>query len=180
MNIRDHFLNLVLFVFLFSVNCKNEKFEDKIPAELPKIQLEKFCLTETKLGRKLWILNAHRALVYDELVNVDTVEITFFDEKEVEFSRLTAPKGKLNNRTHNIMVCDSVVVCTSDSTKLFTDTLFWQNDSQSILTNSWVKIVKQDSTVIEGKGLKTDPHLQRIEIIGETKGVSPMILPEIK
>ena len=86
----------------------------------------------------------------------------------------------LNTKTHNILVGDSVVVFTNDSSTLFTDSLFWHNDSQMIVTNQHVKIVKQDSIVIEGNGLRADPKLDKIEVIGETKGVSPIELPSIQ
>jgi LPS export ABC transporter protein LptC len=146
---------------------------------LPRIVLEKFCLTETKKGEKLWTLDAEHARVYDEIIKVDSVKIRFYDKEQIEFSVLYSPGGILNTKTHNVLVGDSVVVCTNDSTKLFTDSLFWQNDSELILTNRDVKIVKKDSTVIEGKGLRADPYLERIEIIGHTTGVSPFELPDI-
>jgi len=93
---------------------------------------------------------------------------------------LNAPRGELNTKTHNIFVEDSVVVITDDSTKLYTESLFWLNDSARILSDSYVMIIKGDGTVIEGRGLRTDPRLNRIEIIGETKGASPIVLPDIR
>lgn len=172
---------LTLFFILFwFLNCEKEKFEEKIPKQLPSITLEKFSLTETKTGKKLWTLNASIANVYSEIIKVDTVKIRFYNENQEEFAQLKALAGELNNRTHNILVKDNVALFTSDSTKLFTDSLFWQNDSQIILTDAHVKILKSDSTVIEGKGLKTSPDLKKIEIIGDVKGTSPIQLPKIK
>ncbi len=170
---------LISGVFLFN-NCGEKGIEEKLEQGLPKITLEKFSLTETKTGDKLWTLDAEQARVYDEIIEVDSVKIRFYDKDQVEFSVLYAPGGILNRKTHNILVGDRVAVVTNDSTKLFTDSLFWQNDSQKILTDCYVKIIKQDSTVIEGKGLRADPYLRKIEVIGETKGVSPIELPDIR
>lgn len=173
------FLLLSSLLVLFSA-CKEKEIEEKLPKDIPKIILEKLCLTETKSGKKLWTLNAERAGVYDEIIKVDIVTVRFFDENQVEFSVLNAPRGELNTETHNILVEDSVTVLTNDSTRLYTESLFWLNDSAKILTDAYVKIIKGDGTVIEGRGLRTDPHLSRIEIIGETKGASPIELPDIR
>ncbi|MGD8979308.1 MAG: LPS export ABC transporter periplasmic protein LptC [candidate division WOR-3 bacterium] len=168
----------LLFLMVFYA-CEKE-VEERLPKDMPKITLEKLCLTETKNGSKLWTLNAARAGVYDEIIKVDEVTVHFFDEEEAEFSVLTAPRGELNTTTHNIFVEDSVAVLTSDSTKLFTESLFWLNDSARILTDAYVEIIKGDGTVIQGRGLRTDPRLSKIEIIGDAKGASPIELPDIR
>jgi LPS export ABC transporter protein LptC len=173
-----------LLIFLLAaavlLACEEKEIEEKLPKDMPKIILEKLCLTETKSGQRLWTLNADRADVYEEIIKVDEVTVRFYDENESEYSVLTAPRGELNTRTHNIFVEDSVYVVTNDSTKLHTESLFWLNDSAKILTDAYVRILKRDGTVIEGKGLRTDPRLSRIEIIGETKGTSPILLPDIR
>ncbi|UCD19409.1 MAG: LPS export ABC transporter periplasmic protein LptC [candidate division WOR-3 bacterium] len=176
--IRPAILTFALILLLAA--CEEKEIEERLPKDIPKIVLEKLCLTETKSGQKLWTLNADRAGVYDEIIKADSVTVLFYDELEKESSVLKAPRGELNTRTHNIFVTDSVVVITSDSTKLYTDSLFWLNDSAKILTDAYVKIYKGDGTVIEGRGLRTDPRLTRIEIIGETKGVSPIKIPDIR
>jgi len=172
---------LVLGSFIFLVTgCPEEKNEVKTAQKIPNITIERFSLTETKEGRKLWILDAITANVYENLINVDTVRINFFGEKQSVFSVLTARQGILNTTTRNIVVKDHVVLWTDDSSRLYTDSLFWQNDSQKILTDSHVRIVKKDSTVIEGNGLKTKPDLKKIEIIGDIKGTSPIQFPKIR
>jgi LPS export ABC transporter protein LptC len=160
--------------------CEEEKTNGHLGDDPPKITIEEFSLTETDNGRKIYILDAKHARVYDEVIKVDSVKIIFYDKEEVEFSTLYAPQGILNTKTRNILVGDSVAVFTSDSTKLYTDSLFWKNDSQKIITDCRVTIIKQDSTVIEGRGLRADPYLNKIEILGDAKGVSPIELPDIR
>jgi LPS export ABC transporter protein LptC len=171
---------LFLLVLLLCFHACEKEVEEKLPKDMPRITLEQLCLTETKEGNKLWTLNAARAAVYDEIIKVEEVQVRFYDEQETVFSVLDAPRGELNTSTHNIFVEDSVEVFTKDSTHLYTQSLFWLNDSAKILSDSYVKIVKADGTIIEGKGLRTDPCLDRIEIIGETKGESPIKLPDIR
>jgi len=173
-------LSILFLMLSFSFYACEKEVEERLPKDMPKITLEKLCLTETKSGKRLWTLSAARAGVYDEIIKVDEVEVRFYDEEESEFSVLNAPRGELNTKTHNIFVEDSVVVFTDDSTKLYTQSLFWLNDSAKILSDAYVKIIKGDGTVIEGRGLRTDPRLSRIEIIGDTKGASPIELPDIR
>ncbi len=173
-----YLLFLTAIFFLFS-GCREKDIEEKLPQQFPSIILENFSITETKQGKKLWTLNAARARVFDKIIKVDTIKIKFYDENEAVFSLLNAPRGVLDTKSHNIQALDSVTVYTDDSTKLFTKSLFWNNDSARILTNDHIRIVKKDGTVIEGEGLKTDPGLKKIEIIGSTKGISPIELPNI-
>lgn len=172
-------IGLVVGLFLLA-GCQEDKLQDRLDDDQPKIIIDTFSLTETNKGKKVYTLDAVRARVYDEIIKVDSVEIRFYDKEEVEFSVLCAPAGILNTKTRNILVGDSVVVLTNDSTKLYTDSLFWQNDSQKILTDCPVTIMKQDGTVIEGRGLRADPYLEKIEILGDAKGVSPIELPDIR
>ncbi|MEO0141898.1 MAG: LPS export ABC transporter periplasmic protein LptC [candidate division WOR-3 bacterium] len=180
MNYLRYFSALVVINLFLLSNCKEDNIAEKIEITMPRFVLENFTLTETHGGKKKWTLYADFANVYDEIISVDTVLVVFFDTTGKEFARLSSITGKLNTRTHNILVRDSVVLFTRDSTTLFTDSLFWQNDSQKILTNSYVRIIKRDSTTIEGNGLKTTPDLTRIEIIGDIKGTSPIQFPNIK
>lgn len=171
---------VTVFLMLLIAACDEEKSSSASQEEMPRITIEQFCLTETRKGDKMWILDAQLARVYDDIIKVDSVKIRFFNKEQIEFSVLYAPGGILNTTTHNVLVGDTVIVMTNDSTKLFTDSLFWMNDSQIIVTNRHVTIVKQDSTVIEGTGLRADPYLEKIEILGTTKGVSPIELPDIR
>ncbi|MEO0205305.1 MAG: LPS export ABC transporter periplasmic protein LptC [candidate division WOR-3 bacterium] len=170
----------LIFALLYCLGCEEETIQQNVEKHLPRITLENFSLTETHEGRKKWNLVAISAYVYEEIINVDTVKIKFYNEEGKEYALLSGNAGQLNTKTHNILVRDNVIMITDDSTHLYTDSLFWQNDSQRILTNAPVKIIKKDSTVIQGNGLKTGPDLQKIEIIGDIKGISPIKFPRIK
>jgi LPS export ABC transporter protein LptC len=170
----------LFFGLILIFGCKEEKTDGFLGDDPPKITIDEFSLTETDSGRKIYKLDAEHARVYDDIIIVDSVNIVFYNKEEIEFSVLHAPGGVLNTKTRNVLVGDSVAVFTSDSTKLYTDSLFWKNDSQKIITDCHVTIIKQDSTVIEGRGLRADPYLNKIEILGDAKGVSPIKLPDIR
>ncbi len=160
--------------------CPEEKIPEKKTGTVPSITIERFQLTETKQGRRLWVLDAVTANVFSNLIQVDTVTIHFYNEQPTAYSVLNARQGTLNTTTRNIIVRDHVTMVTDDSSRLSTDSLFWWNDSQRIITDSYVRIIKPDSTLIEGNGLKTTPDLKKIEIIGTVKGASPIQFPKIR
>ncbi len=179
---RKFFRTLMITVCFFigmAGDCQNEKTIPVLGPDVPRITLDQFSLTETKSGKKIWILYGLHARVYEEVIKVDSIRIHFYNEEQQEFSCLYAPGGILNTKNRNILVGDSVIVLTNDSTKLYTDSLFWLNDSQQILTDCPVKIIKPDSTIIEGQGLRADPYLKKIEVIGTATGISPIKLPDI-
>jgi LPS export ABC transporter protein LptC len=171
---------LVALMAIAACTCEDEEFTESQVKQFPHITLMKFSLTETGDGKKLWVLDADEANVFDEFINVNTVTIRFFDKKPESYAVLRSLNGTLNTKTRDIIVRDSVRLLTSDSTVLFTDSLFWKNDSQKIITNSFVRIVKQDSTTIEGNGLITTPDLKKIEVIGSITGTSPVEFPKIR
>lgn len=171
---------LIALMAIAACTCEEEELTESPVAQFPHITLMNFSLTETRNSKKLWVLDADEANVFDEFINVDTVTIRFFDEKPEAYAVLHGRSGTLNTKTRNIIVRDSVRLLTDDSTRLFTDSLFWKNDSQKIITNSFVRIIKHDSTTIEGNGLITTPDLKKIEVIGAITGTSPVEFPKIR
>jgi LPS export ABC transporter protein LptC len=169
-----------IFILLIFVGCQEETTSQKIEKNFPRITLENFTLIETQDGIKKWHLFAASARVYEDIIDVDSVRIKFYNESENEYAWLRSKTGVLNTKNHNIVVRDSVILITEDSTTLLTDSLFWDNELQRIITDARVKIIKKDSTTIEGNGLKTTTDLKKIEIIGDIRGTSPIKFPKIR
>ncbi len=174
---RRQFILLAIVI----MGCSEEQSAPRQkPSDIPSISIDHFQLTETRQGRRLWVLNAVTADVFTNLIQAETVTIYFYNEQPVPYSVLTAHRATLNTSTHDIVVREQVVLVTDDSTRLNTDSLFWRNDSQRIITDSYVRILKPDSTILEGNGLATTPDLKKIEIIGTVTGTSPIQFPRIR
>jgi LPS export ABC transporter protein LptC len=160
--------------FLLLLGCPPEKKELPGGEEPPSTVINNFSLVETNQARKMWVLSASRALVYQskERVVVETLMIDFFNAQGEKASHLVAPAGELHTKTRNMSARGGVLVRTQDSSILHTDSLFWQNDSSRIITMARVLIERKDKTRIEGMGLVTDPELKKIVILGRISGES--------
>lgn len=165
-------LYLIELILLCIVSCPSNN--RPAPSEtLPSQIVTDFRLYESTSGKKLYRLYAEKAYVYDEpqKITVSKPFIIFYDENGIITSTLNAQRGMVNSQTSDLFAQDSVLVQTSDSTILRTDSLVWNNKSQIILTDAWVKIQTKQG-LIEGQGLISDAALKKIEIKSSVTGKS--------
>jgi LPS export ABC transporter protein LptC len=149
--------------FIFFIGCaKEEGKEQKGVVEATQV-VEGFQLTETEFGRKAWILTAHKALEYEEKIEVFGVQIEFFDPDGKRNSVLTSDQGKVLHSSRDMVATGNVIVQAEDGTKLETDQLQWVQERNKIVTDSNVRITKGTS-IITGKGMESNPDLSHIEI----------------
>jgi len=165
-------MNLLLLggLFLIILNCPSNN--KPVPSEtLPSQIVTDFQLYESTSGKKLYRLYAEKAYVYDEpqKITVTKPYIVFYNEDGSVSSTLNALRGQVNNKTSDLLAQDSVLVQTSDSTILKTDSLVWNNQSQIILTDAWVNIQTKQG-LIEGQGLISDAAMKKIEIKSSVTG----------
>ena len=151
----------MLFIFLFG--CTKEKTEEKKGVVEATQVAEEFQLTETDYGRKTWTLTAVKALEFAEMIEVQEVQIEFFDREGKRTSTLTSDRGQLFHDTRDMKALGNVVVLAEDGTRLETDQLQWVQERNKIVTESSVRITK-GTTIITGKGMESDPDLSHIEI----------------
>lgn len=137
--------------------------------KLPSQEIQNFTLTETKNGRKKYTANAEYAAVYkdDNEVHTITLEVLFFGNNDSR-SILTADSAYINEKTRSMKAIGHVVVISGDSTRLETDELTWDNKSEKIHTDKFVK-VRRGRDVLTGIGIITDPHLRHLEIKKDMK-----------
>ncbi|MEO0093154.1 MAG: LPS export ABC transporter periplasmic protein LptC [candidate division WOR-3 bacterium] len=162
----------LLFSILFACFCKKPTPKTN-PEPIPNQIVEAFKLTESVSGKKFYQLKATKAYLFESLNKIEVIapEIVFFDSDGKEFSILVAKSGTVNNQTSDLIARQEVVVRTSDSTYLYTDSLVWLNNRQIVTTDAWVKI-KSPQGDIEGQGLIADAGLTKIEVKSAVKGKS--------
>lgn len=129
-----------------------------------KIQLyEKDLVTTEILAERLLKFEARDSTM------VYVLNINFFDSIGNIKTHLVGDSGIIRERSNLLYVYGNVVVTTADSSKLETDYLFWNTNTDKIQTDAFVRITKQND-VITGWGMETDPGLTRIKILNQVSG----------
>jgi len=135
------------------------------PERMPNQLISDFVLTETEEGRKLWVLQAERAKIFDSSneIDLDTLIIDFFDELEAHTSTLTADRGIINRTTRNMEAFGDVVILSDDDLRLESEEVRWLNRSGQIISDAPVRFTR-GANVLTGVGFVSDPSLENIEI----------------
>jgi len=162
-----------LWFFIFNFNSCKSKPAVTSSETMPSQIVTDFSLFESMTGQKLYRLNAKKAIIFDDNQKITLIEpfIIFYNEDGSVSSTLIAKRGLVNLQTSDLFAQDSVLVQTSDSTILRTDSLVWNNRTRIITTDAWVKIETKKGQ-IDGQGLISDAALKKIEIQSSVTGKS--------
>jgi LPS export ABC transporter protein LptC len=152
--------------------CKDKPVAGPTPA-LPNQIIECFTLHESNSGKRLYTLQASRALVYEAEQRVDVTElhVSFYDDNGAVHSTLVADQGTIYSRTEDLVARGNVSVTTEDSTVLLTDSLAWSNAARLVRTDAPL-LISTPKGRVKGKGLVSDAGLSKIEIQSEVTGTS--------
>lgn len=180
----------LLCLFLTFTGC-SQKVPNQEFTEKPDQWIERFTITETLGGMPVWILNSETAQVFEkkQKVTLDDIKIQFMNtgpvkkkrtqqslmlakKNQTQAARLTAPKGEVDLNTKDLAAWGGVEVQTDDGTKLYTERLMFSTSRQKILSDSPVKIVRQDSILL-GEGLEATPDLETVKILRHQASIYP-------
>jgi LPS export ABC transporter protein LptC len=162
-----------ILLALSLVGCTQDDAE-RTPAErdrpLPDQVISGFSLTETTLGEKDWHMEAARAYIYEKrnILEADSVEVTFFDRAGDVRSILKADHGTLNRGSDDMEARGNVVVTSADGVVLETETLRWDSELRKIMSEDSVRIVRGQD-VLTGWGFRGDPDLGSFRILRDMK-----------
>ncbi|MCL5268632.1 MAG: LPS export ABC transporter periplasmic protein LptC [Bacteroidetes bacterium] len=125
-------------------------------------------------GMTRGILKAGHLMIYNNLNMTylgDSIRVDFFDDMGRHTSYLTADSGIVNNQNNNLEAIGNVYAHSDSGTSLWTQRLFWNNSTEKITSDVYVKIVSPKET-IEGIGFESDRDLRNYRIFnvsGEAK-----------
>jgi LPS export ABC transporter protein LptC len=160
----------VMFVALFACNDKPVCGPNPV---LPNQEIDAFTLHESSSGKRLYTLEAQKAYVYDpaQRVDVSCLRVLFYDEVGGITSTLVSDEGSIYSRNEDLVARGHVIVRTSDSTLLETDSLAWSNQRRLVRTDADL-VIETPKGRIEGKGLVSDAGLTKIDILSPVHGTS--------
>ena len=146
---------------------------------LPDQVISGFSLTETAKGLKEWTFAAGTAAVFEKrnILEADTVKVTFFDAQGGVRSVVTARSGKLNRNTDDMEARGDVVVTGADGVVLRTESLTWAAESRQITSEDSVTVIRHGD-VLTGWGFRGEPDLGKFEILRSMKATIRQAGPE--
>ncbi|MBK9330844.1 MAG: LPS export ABC transporter periplasmic protein LptC [Ignavibacteria bacterium] len=89
-------------------------------------------------------------------------KVEFYRDGKI-VSVLTGMKGRIDDKTSNIEITDSVTVINSEGSRLITEKLLWKNDVQKVYSDVFVRITTPEE-IIEGIGFESDQNLSNYKI----------------
>ena len=121
-------------------------------------------------------LLADRSYSYDNgnRLELDRVNVTFFDGVGAEDGTLTAREGTYNKRLNRLEARGDVVVVHSDGRRLETQQLVYDELRNQIFSDSAFVLNEPPKRQISGVGFESDPQLTKLRVMREAKGVAPV------
>ncbi|MCK5125229.1 MAG: LPS export ABC transporter periplasmic protein LptC [candidate division Zixibacteria bacterium] len=156
-----------IFVFI-GCGSKGEPMNESVEAVFDSIQPDQITSNAHiylyKAGRKTTDLTADEIRQFTKLDSsiATNLYVLFFDSTGERVSTLIARNGYIREKDNFLAVSDSVVLIGEDSVKLITEYLEWDSEKDSIMTDSFVTIIRNNSDTLTSYGMQSDPTLKNI------------------
>jgi len=121
-------------------------------------------------GRIRAVIYAGYLRVYDNMQQTqlsEGVKSFFYDQFGKQTSVMTSREGTVDEATNNLEARGDVLVVSTDSTKLRSEILYWDNQRQLIHTPAFVRI-NSPKEKLQGHGLEADQGLKNYRIFRVT------------
>ncbi len=153
--------------------------EDKIkPTVLPTVdsrtlpQQESWNshITLSDSGKVRAVIDAGYLCVYEgsrQTQMSQGVVVHFFDTDGHQTSVLTSERANVDEATNNLEAIGNVLVVSSDSTRLRTEHLYWDNKKQLVHTPEFVRI-NSPTEALQGHGFESDQDLRHYKVFRPT------------
>jgi LPS export ABC transporter protein LptC len=123
-------------------------------------------------------LLADRSYSYDNgnRLELDRINVTFFDGTGAEDGTLTAREGTYNKRLNRLEARGDVVVVHEDGRRLETQQLVYDELRNQIFSDSAFVLNEPPKRQISGVGFESDPQLTTLRVLRQAKGVAPVTM----
>ena len=169
----------ILFPGLVVIACLAGGCEEKIkPTVLSTVDSQNIPQQESwnshivisDSGKIKAVVDAGYLKVYEsskQTLMSEGVVVHFFNEQGEQSSILTSREAKVDEGTNNLEAIGNVYVVSSDSTKLWTERLFWNNQRKLVHSPEFVRI-KSLKEKLQGHGFESDQSLKNYRIFRVT------------
>jgi LPS export ABC transporter protein LptC len=160
------FLGIAFALILASCEEKFIPPQTEITAdELPSHESWNSTVVFSDSGNVKAVMNAGHIQVYaqKQYTLIDSNATVEFYRNGEHVSTLTGKRGKVDDVTKNIEMFDSVKVVNKEGSTLTTEQLFWDNKTQRVSSDKFVRIITPSET-IEGTGFESDQSLKNYTI----------------
>lgn len=116
-------------------------------------------------------INADRILKFqsiDSTIAFD-LNVNIFDSTRHVTTEITGDSGIIHDNEHIIRIYGNVDLTTENGTRLQTDYLWWDYNTDRIKTDAFVKVTRGED-VITGWGMDADKKLNSIKILNKVSG----------
>ncbi len=169
MKLTKYFILIFLYLLTFSLLSCEDKFKptqtNANSEDAPSQESWNSTVFFSDSGKTKAILHAGHISVYTNkgYTLIDSgAKVDFYkDEKKV--STLTGRNAKIDDRTKDIEIYDSINVINYEGSELNTQRLLWTNKTQRVSSDEFVRITTPTET-IEGVGFESDQNLKNYKI----------------
>lgn len=124
----------------------------------------------TKRGHKLWVMKAVKVKERGDTLIGLGVSVRFYKGGKVS-SVLTADSGKYDQTSGNMVALGRVHLISSDSTEMWSRSLYWNERRRIIWTDDSVKIYdRKRERTLYAKGMETDASVSYIKFRSPVRG----------
>ncbi|UCC43771.1 MAG: LPS export ABC transporter periplasmic protein LptC [Candidatus Zixiibacteriota bacterium] len=136
--------------------------------------------TETR-GAKIVLLNEDQVtgeILADEIHKFEAIDsamgygldIVLYDSAGRPSSWIVGDSGVIHDKRGDFKIYGNVVVISEDSTRLETDFLTWNRETDRLRTDAFVRITDKDSNVVTGWGMEAERNPTRYRILQQVSG----------
>lgn len=158
-------LSIFLIISVYSCDDKFKPTQTNLNSDSPTQESWNSQVMFSDSGKTKAILTAGHISVYSNkgFTLIDSGAVVDFYRDSVKVSTLKGMRGKINDKTKDIEIFDSVVVVNNEGSELRTQKLLWTNQTRKVSSDEFVSI-KTPAETIEGVGFESDQNLTNYKI----------------
>ena len=160
-------LSLIVIIFVLGCNSSDDVAENLMDVtQLNENEIGISVINITREG-KLLVKASSNTLIKNKSSNAilrGNVNAYFFNEEGTHISKLTSDSAYIDQRTNNLHAYGNVIVIANDSTKLFSNSIRWDNYYKLITSPDSVMFVNLENDTLYGIGFESDMDLTKVKI----------------